>query len=98
MLDGWWAEAYDGQNGWAIDAAPLGDERAEDERDAAAFYQLVEREVLPEFYQRDAGGVPRRWAARIKASLRSLGPRFNASRMVGEYQRRVYASPPGGTV
>jgi starch phosphorylase len=90
VLDGWWAEAFDGENGWGIDAPPLGDERAEDVRDAAAFYRLVESEVLPQFYDRDGAGIARAWVRRIKASLRTLAPRFNASRMIGDYRARVY--------
>jgi starch phosphorylase len=97
VLDGWWAEAYDGHNGWGIDGPPLGDERAEDARDAEAFYRLIENEVLPQFYERDASGVPRGWIRRIKASLATLGPRFNATRMIAEYRARAYKlpRPPG---
>lgn len=90
VLDGWWAEAYDGTNGWAIDGEPDADEGAKDRRDATQLFDLLEKEVMRDFYTRDAGGIPRAWVARIKASLRTLAPRFCATRMVQEYAGRVY--------
>jgi glycogen phosphorylase len=90
VLDGWWEEAYDGSNGWAIDGSADRDEAAQDARDADALYGLLEREVRPLFYQRDEAGVPRGWTARMRASLKSIGPRYNASRMLGDYVRDVY--------
>jgi starch phosphorylase len=90
VVDGWWEEAHDGVNGWSIDGSVEGDEAAQDERDAAALYDLLERDVRPLFNQREEGGVPRGWAARIKASLKSIGPRYNASRMLGDYVTDVY--------
>ncbi|MBZ0252363.1 MAG: glycogen/starch/alpha-glucan phosphorylase, partial [Candidatus Methylomirabilis sp.] len=90
VLDGWWAEAYDGENGWAIDGAEDADAEAKDARDAAAAYDLLEKEVTTLFYDRDADGVPRRWIAKVKRSLRTLGPRFCAARMVGDYRRSIY--------
>lgn len=92
VLDGWWAEAYDGSNGWAIDGAEDANAEAKDVRDAAALFDLLEQEVIPLFYDRDAQGIPRGWVARIKASLRSIGPRFCATRMLDEYARDIYAS------
>lgn len=89
VLDGWWPEAFDGTNGWGIVSEP-GDPRVQDEEDAESFYSTLERDVLPLFHDRDAAGIPRGWVARIKASLRTCGPRFTASRMLGEYLRRVY--------
>jgi len=90
VLDGWWAEAYDGTNGWAIDGEVDPDEAAQDARHAAALYDLLEHEVLPLFYDRDEHGIPRGWVERMRASLRTLGPRFVATRMVGDYVRTVY--------
>jgi glycogen phosphorylase len=90
VLDGWWAEAYDGHNGWAIEGAVDPDHDAQDERDAGALHALLADEVLPAFYERDAGGVPRRWTELMRASLRSLGPRFCATRMLAEYLERPY--------
>jgi len=90
VLDGWWAEAWDGSNGWAIDGEADADEFAQDERHALALYDLLEKEVVPEFYDRDEHGVPRAWVQRIKRSLRTIGPRFAATRMVNDYVRDVY--------
>jgi starch phosphorylase len=92
VLDGWWAEAYDGSNGWAIDGSEDVDPAAQDARDAAALFDLLEREVIPMYYDRDAAGVPRAWVARMKASLRTIGPRFCATRMLDEYVRKIYSS------
>ena len=90
MLDGWWAEAYDGANGWGVTAEPARDEWERDTRDAQIVMDLLEDEVIPLFYQRDADGVPRGWVKRIKHSLRSNGPRFCAARMLDDYVRAVY--------
>ncbi len=92
VLDGWWAEAYDGTNGWAVgDGSPETDGRETDERDADAFYDLLEDEVLPRFHDRDADGIPHAWVAMIKASLQTNGPRFGATRMLRDYVANVYA-------
>jgi glycogen phosphorylase len=90
VLDGWWAEAYDGHNGWAIAGAVDPDHDAQDDRDAAALHALLADAVLPAFYERDASGLPRRWTELMRASLRSLGPRFCATRMLAEYLERSY--------
>jgi len=92
VLDGWWAEAYDGSNGWAIDGTEDPNAEAKDQRDAAALFDLLEQEVIPLYYDRDAQGIPRGWIARIKASLRTIGPRFCATRMLDEYVREIYAA------
>jgi starch phosphorylase len=86
VLDGWWAEAYDGTNGWAINGDVDADEQAQDARDAAALYGLLEHEVVPQFYGH--GDV---WASRIKASLRTLAWRFSATRMLADYEATLYA-------
>ncbi|HEU4382646.1 MAG TPA: alpha-glucan family phosphorylase [Anaeromyxobacteraceae bacterium] len=90
VRDGWWAEAYDGANGWCIPSQPGPDEASQDARDADALYGLLEREVVPLYYDRDQGGLPRRWLERVRASLRSLGPAFNTARALGDYQGRIY--------
>jgi starch phosphorylase len=90
VLDGWWAEAYDGRNGWAIDGTPDDDHGAKDGRDGAALFDLLENEVVPLFYDRDANGVPRGWIKRMKASLRTVCPRFCATRMLDEYCTKIY--------
>ena len=91
VLDGWWAEAYDGTNGWALSGEVDPDHGAQDARDAAALYDLLEQEVLPAFYDRDADGLPRSWLARIRASMSTLAPGFCAGRMLDDYLERVYA-------
>ena len=90
VLDGWWAEAYDGTNGWAIGGEVRSDPAAQDNDDAATLHRLLSNEVLPAFYDRDEDGLPSAWIARIRASLRTLGPRFSASRMLAEYLNGPY--------
>jgi starch phosphorylase len=100
VLDGWWAEAYDGESGWAIATAP-GDPRTQDEVDSAALFNLLEGEVVPLFYERNRDGIPQRWIARVKASLRRLVPRFSAERMLRDYVDTMYGAkgepPPAGS-
>jgi glycogen phosphorylase len=93
VLDGWWAEAYDGTNGWALSGKVDDDHDAQDARDADELLRLLRDEVVPEFYDRDADGLPRAWLARTKASLRTNGPAFSASRMLRDYVDRIYAEP-----
>jgi starch phosphorylase len=90
VLDGWWAEGFDGENGWGIDGDEDPDQAAADERDATAFYDLLENEVVPLFYDRDAHGVPVAWCEKVKASLATCAPRFSATRMVDDYAARMY--------
>ena len=90
VLDGWWAEAYDGHNGWAIDGSEDSDAAAQDWRDANTLFDLLERHVVPMFHERDADGVPQRWAEMMRRSLMTNGPRFSATRMVREYAERIY--------
>ncbi len=85
VLDGWWAEAYDGTNGWAIPGEVDSDPAAQDERDAETLHELLGAQVLPAFYERDERGLPGAWMTMMRASLRSLAPRFSATRMVAEY-------------
>jgi starch phosphorylase len=91
VLDGWWAEAYDGYNGWAIDGSEDSDHAAQDWRDANTLFDLLERQVVPMFHERDADGVPRRWVEMMRRSLMTHGPRFSATRMLREYAQRIYA-------
>jgi glycogen phosphorylase len=93
VLDGWWCEGFDGRNGWAIPAAAAGDDGGQDAHDADLLYGLLEREVLPSFYDRGPDGVPAEWVARIKASLRTVGTTFTSRRMLSEYIERVYRAP-----
>jgi glycogen phosphorylase len=92
VLDGWWAEAFDGSNGWGIASDPGLDPARQDDRDADALYHFLESEVVPLFYERDEAGIPRGWLRRIRASLRSLAPRFGATRMLREYAEKAYRS------
>jgi glycogen phosphorylase len=94
VLDGWWAEAFDGQNGWALPERQAPDEETQDAQDTTALFDVLESEVVPAFYERDENGVPRGWVARIKASLRTAGTTFTTRRMVGEYVDRMYRPPP----
>ena len=90
--DGWWAEGYSGQNGWLIDGhTQASDPDAVDAADAEALYQLLEREVVPSFYDRDAQGVPHRWCAVVRQAIMSVTPRFSARRMLKEYADAMYA-------
>jgi glycogen phosphorylase len=90
VLDGWWEEAYDGQNGWAI-ATPEADPQAQDQHDAEALLALLEYEIIPLFYQRGPDGIPHNWVQRVKTAMRTLIPRFTAGRMVSEYVDGMYA-------
>ena len=90
VLDGWWAEAYDGTNGFAINGDVDHDHQAQDWRDAHAMFDLEEQVVVPMFHDRDADGVPQRWVAMMRRSLMTHGPRFSATRMLREYAERIY--------
>jgi starch phosphorylase len=91
VLDGWWNEAYDGKNGFAIGHGGMhNDPNIQYQRDAEYLYDTLEQEVIPLYYERDAGGVPRQWVRRMKRAMQSLGWRFNADRMVKDYARRCY--------
>ncbi len=85
VLDGWWAEGYDGTNGFALSGEIDPDAEAQDARDTAALHELLDGHVLPAFYERGDDGLPHRWLDLVRSSLRSLAPRFSASRMVAEY-------------
>jgi starch phosphorylase len=89
-LDGWWAEAYTPEVGWGVhNGSEIGGPQ-DDESEAEALYRLLEREVVPEFYRRDPGGLPRQWIARLRASMTQLTPQFSTNRMLLEYVRDYY--------
>jgi len=91
--DGWWAEGYAGSNGWLVDGgAPEGDHGAADAADADALYRILEEQIVPTFYDRDAAGVPHAWLRVVKESIRTVMPRFSARRMVKDYVESMYAS------
>ena len=92
ILDGWWDEWYDGDNGWAIPSADgVDDPDHRDDLEANALYDLIEREVAPRFYDVDGEGVPTRWLEMTRHTLKSLGPKVLATRMVRDYVRQLYA-------
>jgi starch phosphorylase len=97
VLDGWWAEAYDGRNGFAIGRGEAHVRpEVQDERDVEALYRVLEQEVIPLYYDRDFDGLPRAWIARMKHAIRTLGWRFNSDRMVMDYVRHCYLPAAGG--
>ena len=90
-LDGWWAEAFAPEVGWALgDGREHGDDPAWDAVEADALYDLLEREVIPEFYTRDDAGIPTAWVKRMRESMAQLTPRFSANRTVREYTEQHY--------
>jgi starch phosphorylase len=98
VLDGWWAEAYDGLNGFAIGTGRThSDMSIHDARDGEDLYRVLREEVIPLFYNRDRDGLPRGWIKRMKRTIRTLGWRFNADRMVMDYTLKCYIPAAGGT-
>lgn len=90
-LDGWWAEAYEPEVGWAIgDGEEHGDDPTVDEAEADALYSLLEDVIVPEFYSRNQDGIPTRWIERVRESMASLAPRFSTNRTVREYAEKFY--------
>ncbi|MBJ8346599.1 alpha-glucan family phosphorylase [Antrihabitans sp. YC2-6] len=91
IRDGWWDEMYDGENGWAIPTADgVTDETRRDDLEASALYDLLEKSVLPRFYDRGADAIPARWVEMVRHTLQSLGPQVLASRMVRDYAVEYY--------
>jgi starch phosphorylase len=91
ILDGWWAEFYDQENGWAIPSADsAGDSAERDKLEADSMYDLIEHQIAPRFYDRGADGVPHRWVESIRHTLSTLSPELSADRMVREYVERLY--------
>jgi starch phosphorylase len=98
VLDGWWAEAYDGLNGFAIGTGRThSNVEVHDARDGEDLYQVLHDVVIPLYYQRDSDGLPRGWINRMKRTIRTLGWRFNAGRMVMDYTLKCYVPAAGGT-
>jgi starch phosphorylase len=98
VLDGWWAEAYDGLNGFAIGRGRTHSNMdVHDSRDGDDLYRVLNDELIPLFYQRDRDGLPRGWIKRMKRTIRTLGWRFNADRMVMDYTQKCYIPAAGGT-
>jgi starch phosphorylase len=88
--DGWWAEGFTGENGWLIDAGEEASPEAQDAADAARMYDILEREIVPAFYDRE-DDIPRRWLAVVRQAIISVAPRFSARRMVKDYVDNMYA-------
>ncbi len=98
VLDGWWAEAYDGMNGFSIGTGRThSDMSVHDARDGEDLMRTLREEVIPLYYQRDRDGLPRGWIKRMKRTIRTLGWRFNADRMVMDYTLKCYVPAAGGT-
>jgi starch phosphorylase len=98
VLDGWWAEAFDGMNGFAIGTGRTHSNlNVHDTRDGEDLMRTLHDEVIPLYYQRDRDGLPRGWIKRMKRTIRTLGWRFNADRMVMDYTQKCYVPAAGGT-
>jgi starch phosphorylase len=98
VLDGWWDEAWNGENGWAIGGREMDpDEGAQDWSDAMDLYRLLETEIVPRYYARDAKGLPSDWIALMRRSISSTFWRFSTTRMLREYTERLYL-PAAGVV
>ncbi len=91
VLDGWWPEAYDGKNGWAIgEGRSFENQELQDELDSSVLYSLLEEEIVPLFFQRDGAGLPRNWLERVRHNLATIPPVFDTGRMVQEYCEQAY--------
>ncbi|MDH3744063.1 MAG: alpha-glucan family phosphorylase [Acidobacteriota bacterium] len=98
VLDGWWPEAFDGSNGWAIgEQEQLADEWQQDQRDVQSLYQTLEEEVAPRFYAGSDTEPPEAWVQMMKRSILAIGPAFSASRMVRDYAERAYMPLASGS-
>ena len=97
VLDGWWAEAYDGTNGFSIGKGTSHiDSAVTDARDAKHLFRVLEDDVIPLYYNRDVDGLPRQWIKRMMNSISSLAWRFSAHRMVADYALNAYLPASGG--
>jgi glycogen phosphorylase len=91
ILDGWWAEGYNGKNGWAIgEEREYHDPEVQAEADSLSLYQLLEEEIIPTYYDRGPDGIPHRWIAMMKEAIRTCAPAFSMRRMIKEYTTRFY--------
>ena len=90
VLDGWWAEAFDGENGWAIPSSAADADSKRDDEDARSLYELLQDEVIPLYYERNAQGLPAGWIAKAKHSMATIIPAFNTRRMLDNYVRGLY--------
>lgn len=97
ILDGWWPEACDGSNGFTIGGKQFADRAAQDRFDSRSLYEVLERRLIPLFYDRGRGGVPREWCRMMAQSMASIGAPFSAHRMVAEYVTQAYLPAHGKT-
>ena len=96
ILDGWWPEGFDGRNGWVIQGAPeRSGARARDLADAESLYEVLESEIIPEFFTRTRKGLPRKWVNRSLRAASSIPNAFSTHRMVAEYLERAYLPANG---
>ena len=99
VLDGWWAEGYNGANGWAIGGGEeFSQQEDQDRADAQSLYQLLEDEIVPLYYNRDRDGVPRGWVEIMREAIRSNAPQYSMMRMVKEYTTSLYLPALRGEV
>ena len=97
ILDGWWAEAYDGLNGFAIGNGEVhASSTIHDARDGGSLRRVLSEQVVPLYYERDGDGLPREWIGRMKRAIRTLGWRYSADRMVMDYVLQAYIPAAGG--
>jgi starch phosphorylase len=90
IQDGWWIEGWNGKNGWGIDGAMTGSPEDQDRQDANNMYDVLEKQIVPLYYDKDIDGIPHKWLQVAKESIATILPRFSAERMVGEYIRNLY--------
>jgi len=95
VRDGWWDEAYNGKNGWAIDGLEGDTPEEEDRKDAESIYNQLENEIVPLYYDRDRKGIPLRWMQIVKEAIKTVTPAFNACRMMEEYNQQMYLPAAG---
>jgi len=95
VRDGWWYEAYNGKNGWAIGDLQRDTPEEEDRKDAESLYSILENEIVPLYYDRDRKGIPHGWMQTVKEAIKTITPVFNACRMMVEYDRQMYLPAAG---
>jgi len=91
IMDGWWREGYNGHNGWSIggDEQPA-DAQVQDTQDSQFLYEVLSQQIIPEFYDRDANGIPKKWIKRMRRAIATLVPQYSTHRMVAEYVKKYY--------
>jgi starch phosphorylase len=91
ILDGWWREAYNGKNGWAIgEDKEQASSEVQDKADAESLYRTLENEIIPMYYERDINNIPQEWLGHMRESIRTIAPQFSTRRMVKEYVEKLY--------